>query len=72
MKLQTGVVLDALDRLALALADEKHVWTEDERRAYERVVLVLRPSRRAIDSKVREKASPRMPCSEPQVQSAPA
>ena len=72
MKPQTCVMLDTLDRLALALAGENHVWTEDERRAYERAVSVLRPSRRAIDSKAREKALSRMLCSEPHFQSAQA
>ena len=38
MKPQASVLLDALDRLALALADHEHDWTADERRAYERAV----------------------------------
>ena len=71
MRLQAGVILNALDRLALALADHEHDWTAEERRAYERVV-ALCLSRRAIDSKVREKALSRTPCPEPQVQSAQA
>ncbi len=35
-------VLDALDALALALAEHDHQWTIDERRMYEQAVAYLR------------------------------
>lgn len=34
-------ILDALDRLALALANKRHQWTQAERRAYEMAVRLL-------------------------------
>ncbi len=34
-------VLSALDQLALALANKGHVWTRDERRAYETAIRLL-------------------------------
>jgi hypothetical protein len=34
-------VLDAFDRLALALANKHHQWTQAERRAYETAVRLL-------------------------------
>jgi hypothetical protein len=38
------IILDALDRLALALADKHHKWTQAERRAYEMAIRHLLPS----------------------------
>ena len=38
---ELGPVRDALDILALALANKRHVWTSEERRAYEAAARVL-------------------------------
>ena len=70
MKSQAGVLLDALDRLARALADHKHDWTADERRAYERAV-ALCASRKATDSTGAKTRAVQMPCSAPRIQTAP-
>ena len=36
-----AIIRDALDRLALVLADQHHHWTQAERRAYETAVRLL-------------------------------
>jgi len=35
------IIIDALDKLALALTDHKHQWTSEERRLYERAMAIL-------------------------------
>lgn len=40
-KAQRETALKALDMLALALAEKRHIWTMRERRAYERAVRAL-------------------------------
>ena len=38
---EKGVILDALDVLALALATHGHKWTDDERALYEEAIFIL-------------------------------
>jgi hypothetical protein len=35
------IIIDALNKLAIALADHKHQWTNEERRLYERALKLL-------------------------------
>jgi hypothetical protein len=35
-------ILDSLDELGLALADEHHLWTRKQKRAYEKSVSLLK------------------------------
>lgn len=38
----TLVIVEALDLLALALAEESHIWTQEERGLYEFALSVLK------------------------------
>jgi hypothetical protein len=37
----TQIIIRALDKLALALTDHEHQWTDEERRLYERAMAIL-------------------------------
>ena len=37
------VIIKALDKLGLALVEHNHKWTAEERRLYERAILLLSP-----------------------------
>jgi len=38
---EVGAIIAALDKLAVALADHGHQWTNEERRAYEKAMRIL-------------------------------
>ena len=41
-KEKSEIVIEALDKLALALTDHEHQWTNEERKLYERAISILR------------------------------
>jgi len=40
-KKKLEAIIEALNKLALALTDHKHQWTAEERRLYERAIAIL-------------------------------
>jgi hypothetical protein len=42
MENETQTIINALDSLAVALADHHHVWTTEERALYESAIRILK------------------------------